>query len=76
MKSAQSTIQSKNTNCIRATAVFILQLCFVMNFIVFTFLSFAQKVQLPQLAMNGIYAVFIINLLIAIIAFVVWIKNK
>lgn len=76
MKSAQSTIQIKNTNSIRATAVFILQLCFVMNFIVFTLLSFAQKVQLPQLAMNGIYAVFILNLLIAIIAFVVWIKNK
>ena len=76
MESEQSNIQSKNINSIRATAVFILQLCFVMNFIVFTLLSFAQKVQLPQLAMNGIYAVFILNLLIAIIAFVVWIKNK
>lgn len=76
MKTEQSNNQSTNINSIRATAVFILQLCFVINIIVFTLLSFAQNIQLPQLAMNGIYAVFTVNLLIAIIAFVVWIKNK
>lgn len=75
MKEKYSNIQSKNSNSKRATAIFILQLGFVINIIVFTLLSFAQNLQLPQLAMYGIYAVFTVNLLIAIIAFVVWKKN-